>query len=147
MKKINKNTGIWIDHKRAFIVMVRDEEEKTWQIESDADSSFRAKGGSSSARPHGAYQEASSNEKKIDEKRKLQLHHYYQEVISNLIGADKIYILGPGEAKLELEKELNKSKDSEGRIVATEKADKMTDRQIIAKVRDYFRLPRSRSRR
>ena len=47
-------------------------------------------------------------------------------------------IFGPGEAKLELEKELNESKELRAKVVSVEAADKMTERQIAAKVRRYF---------
>ena len=48
-----------------------------------------------------------------------------------------ILIFGPGEAKGELEERLEKN-DLGGRIVGIEAADKMTDRQIAAKVRQRF---------
>ena len=51
--------------------------------------------------------------------------------------AESILILGPGEAKGELKKRLEKSKLG-GRIAGVETVDKMTDRQIGAKVRQYF---------
>ena len=49
----------------------------------------------------------------------------------------KALIFGPGEAKGELKKRLKKSK-LDGRIARVETVDKMTDRQIAAKVREYF---------
>jgi hypothetical protein len=46
-------------------------------------------------------------------------------------------IFGPGEAKGELTKRLERI-DLSGRIVSVETVDKMTERQIAAKVRRYF---------
>jgi hypothetical protein len=46
-------------------------------------------------------------------------------------------IFGPGEAKGELEKRLV-NKGLGGRVVGIETVDKMTDRQIAAKVRQRF---------
>jgi hypothetical protein len=54
--------------------------------------------------------------------------------------AESLVILGPGEAKGELRKRLVKNKLG-GRVAAVETADKMTDRQIVAKVREYFSQP------
>jgi hypothetical protein len=51
--------------------------------------------------------------------------------------AESILLFGPGEAKGELRKRLERDKLG-GRIVAVETVDKMTDRQIAAKVRGYF---------
>jgi len=45
--------------------------------------------------------------------------------------------LGPGEAKGELKKRLVRNQ-LHGRIVGIETIDRMTDRQIAAKVRRYF---------
>jgi hypothetical protein len=65
------------------------------------------------------------------------LNIYYEAVFACLRDAESILIFGPGEAKGELKKRLEKSKLG-GSIVGVETADKMTDRQIAAKVRQYF---------
>jgi hypothetical protein len=65
------------------------------------------------------------------------LNIYYEAVIACLHDAESILIFGPGEAKGELKKRLEKSKLG-GRIVSIEIVGKMTDRQIAAKVRQYF---------
>jgi hypothetical protein len=62
---------------------------------------------------------------------------YYDAVIASLRGAESILIFGPGEAKVELRQRLRKDKH-QGRIVEIETEDKMTDRQIEAKVREHF---------
>jgi hypothetical protein len=66
------------------------------------------------------------------------LNKYYDEVISHIRDAESILLFGPGEAKGELEKRLA-NKGLGGRIVGTETVDKMTDRQIAAKVRQHFK--------
>jgi hypothetical protein len=58
-------------------------------------------------------------------------------VISHLRGAEAILLLGPGEAKGELEKRLT-SKGLGGRIVGVETVDKITDHQIVARVRQHY---------
>jgi hypothetical protein len=58
-------------------------------------------------------------------------------VISCIHNAESILIFGPGEAKGELEKRLV-NKGLGGRIAGIETNDKMTDRQIAAKVRQHF---------
>ena len=62
------------------------------------------------------------------------LNIYYDAVIASVRGAESILIFRPGEAKTELKEHLEKHKLGE-RIAAIETADKMTDRQIAAKVR------------
>jgi stalled ribosome rescue protein Dom34 len=65
------------------------------------------------------------------------LNDYYDEVISYIRDAESILIFGPGEAKGELNKRLEKD-NLGGRIIGIETSDKMTDPQIAAKVRDHF---------
>ena len=65
------------------------------------------------------------------------LNSYYDEIIAYVRGAESILIFGPGEAKGELKTRLESQKLGK-RIVAVETEDKMTDRQITAKVRRYF---------
>ena len=65
------------------------------------------------------------------------LNKYYDQVISYIRDAESILILGPGEAKVELKKRLEREALS-GRVVGIETVDKMTDRQIAAKVRQHF---------
>ena len=56
---------------------------------------------------------------------------------SRIRGAECILLLGPGEAKIELKHHLEREGLGE-RIVGVDTVDKMTDRQIAAKVRQYF---------
>ena len=84
---------------------------------------------------------AEINKYKIATFAKRHKHHfsaYYNEVIRGIGDSDAILIFGPGEAKGELKKAMEKSKDLRERIVGVESDDKMTQRQIAAKVRDYF---------
>jgi len=65
------------------------------------------------------------------------LNSYYDTVIASIRTAESLLLLGPGEAKHELNKRLAEQQLG-GRVVAVETVDKLTDRQISAKVRDYF---------
>jgi len=58
-------------------------------------------------------------------------------VISYIRDAESILLFGPGEAKGELEKRLS-AQGLGKRIVGIETTDKMTDRQVVAKVRQHF---------
>jgi hypothetical protein len=53
--------------------------------------------------------------------------------------AESIFLFGPGEAKGELKKRLEDD-HLDQLIQAVETVDQMTDRQIAAKVREYFLL-------
>ena len=51
--------------------------------------------------------------------------------------AESILIFGPGEAKDELKERLERNNLSD-RVVGIETVDKMTDVQIVAKIRQHF---------
>ena len=120
--------GLWIDHRQAVIVVVTDAGEETKHIISDMEKHVRFSSGSS---------EDGSQEDVRDRQFGNHLNSYYAEVIAVIRDADAIQIFGPGEAKGELEKRLE-HEGLKGRIVDIETADKMTDRQIAAKVREHF---------
>jgi hypothetical protein len=65
------------------------------------------------------------------------LNNYYDAVIASIRDAESILIFGPGEAKGELKKRLERI-DLGGRIASVETVDKMTHRQIAAKVQRHF---------
>ena len=122
--------GLWIDHSKAVIVIVSDKGEETKQLESGMEKHVRFSGGSRS--------EQGGGEDQQDRQFTGHLNTYYDAVIAQLRDAESILLFGPGEAKGELEKRLA-NKGLGGRIVGIETVDKMTDRQIAAKVRQHFR--------
>ena len=61
----------------------------------------------------------------------------FPEVVESLRDAEAILIFGPGEAHGELKKRLEHARLGD-RVVGIETADKMTDNQITAKVRERF---------
>lgn len=124
---MKKQMGLWIDHRETVIVIVAGNKEETKKITSNMEKHVRFSGGA----------QVSSEEDIRDNKFQGHLNKYYAEVITCLRDAESILIFGPGEAKGELKNQL----ESEGlgsHIIATETVDKMTDRQIAAKVRECF---------
>lgn len=127
--------GLWIDHRKAVIAMVSEKGEETKVIESNVEKHSGRVEGVRSTAPY------ESQKVPADDLREREftshLHGYYNEVIAAIRDAEAILIFGPGEAKGELKSRLEKD-NLGGRIVAVEAADKMTDRQIAAKVRESF---------
>jgi len=64
------------------------------------------------------------------------------EVIGQLGQPDALLLIGPGEAKLGLKERLSRSKTLSERIVGVTTADKLTDPQIVAKVKEHFGVDR-----
>jgi uncharacterized protein YunC (DUF1805 family) len=127
--------GLWIDHRKAIIVAVTDKGEEIGLIISKVEKQLRRSGDSPLKGSYESLQVPAS-----DSRQKTftgQLNIYYDAVIACIRDADSILIFGPGEAKGELKERLERN-NLGGRIVGIETVDKMTDRQIAAKVRQYF---------
>jgi stalled ribosome rescue protein Dom34 len=122
---MKKTVGLWIDHKRAMIVFVAGKDTDTKLISSNIEKHHRQSGVATPA----------------DDVRQRELtgrlNSFYDEVVSCIRDAESILILGPGEAKGELKKRLEKDSLSR-RIVGVKTSDKMTDKQIVAVVRGHF---------
>ncbi len=128
--------GIWIDHRKALIVTVTETGQVIKLIISALEKQARR---SPTARHSGAFEPL---QVPADDSRQRaftgHLNIYYDAVIAGIRGAESILIFGPGEAKGELRKRLKRI-NLGGRIVGVETMDKMTDRQIAAKVKEHFR--------
>jgi hypothetical protein len=122
---MKKEVGLWIDHRQAVIVIVTDKGEEIRRIRSNMEKHVRFASGSS---------EDGSAEDVRDRQFRNHLNRYYDDVIVCIRDAELIQIFGPGEAKSELKKCLE-SEELKGHIIGIETVDKMTDRQIAAKVR------------
>ena len=126
---MKKQIGLWIDHRKAVIAIVSDEGEELKKITSNMEKHVRFTGGTAS--------EDGSTEDIRDRQFGNHLNRYYDEVIALIRDADSIQIFGPGEAKGELEKRIE-HEGLKAHILAVETVDKMTDRQISAKVREHL---------
>jgi len=124
--------GVWIDHRKAVIARIAGKDAKVRQVTSDMEKHVR-------------YSAAAQDDVAEDQRDRRFTHHldqYYDDVIACIRDADSILILGPGEAKRELEARLGA--ELSRRIVGVETVDKMTDRQIAARVRQRFLKKRPR---
>jgi hypothetical protein len=128
---MNHKVGIWIDHKRAVIVSASASGVTTKTLESEV-----------GAHPRYSGQQDSGGEKKYEARHGQHLDRHYDDVISQLGQPEAFLIFGPGEAKLELKERLSRSEELSGRILDIETTDKLTDPQIVAKVKEHFGLLR-----
>jgi hypothetical protein len=132
---MKRKVGLWIDHRKAVIVFLAGEEEEMKLVRSSVEKQIRRDSGSRSGGPF----ESQAVQSDGQQQRALTKHlnTYYNEVISCIRDAEFILIFGPGEAKGELKKHLERE-GLGGRIVSVETVDEMTDPQIAAKARQHF---------
>jgi hypothetical protein len=131
---MSKEVGVWIDHKKAVIVSIAAGEVATRTLTSDI-------GG----HPHYSGSQGGGGEKKYEQRHNESLERYYDDVIAQLGRPDALLLFGPGEAKLQLKERLGRSNVLSERIVALETTDKLTDPQIVAKVKEHYGIARGAS--
>jgi len=132
---LNNKVGVWIDHRRAVIVAVTPTEQHSVRIVSNVEKHLERTGDSPLK---GRFEAA---QVPADDRRQRALtgalNIFYDAVLAAVRDATSLIILGPGEAKGQLKSRLLKKKLG-ARIAAVEAMDNASDRQIAAKVREYF---------
>ncbi len=123
---MKRNAGLWVDRANAVIVLLKDEDEEIKRINSD-DLNFPR-----------SNVVADNIQQRMETEN---LNRYYDDIISQVSDAKAVYIIGPGEAKGELKKRMER-KNFNMKNVTVETADSMTEPQIVAKIRTKF--PRKR---
>jgi hypothetical protein len=126
---MNTHAGLWIDHRKAIVVLITDDGETLQEIPSGVEKHVRFSGGTNS--------EPGSADDIRDRQFENHLNTYYDKVVALLRDARLIQIFGPGEAKGELERRLEHAGLSK-RVLALETADKMSYQQVTDKVRARF---------
>lgn len=136
--------GIWIDRRKAHIVTLKrtlpmgyEYRQTVETIYSDVEPRVRLSGGSRSRKTPWGPQDVAA-EGKSEARRKQQLKQYFVQVIATVSIADRIIIVGPGETKNQLHKAMQNRSKLAAKVDLVETADKMTPRQLAARVRDYF---------
>ena len=131
---MDRNVGLWIDHKQAYVISHKDGIVDV--IPSNIEPPAHYSGGTQLG---GKLNQKADTEFRRSDRFRLQLKKYYQQVISAIKDANTIFIMGPGEAKIEFEKAIRRIKAMQNRVLKVEAADKMTKNQMIAYVRKFYK--------
>ena len=135
----HSKVGIWIDHKKAVIVSASAGHVTVNTLESDVEPHARYSG--RAGYPPADGPRDGRGEKKYEGRYDEHLDRYYDDVISRLGQPEALLIFGPGEAKLQLRERLG-SHTRSNNTVAVETTDKLTDPQIVAKVKEHYGIDR-----
>lgn len=140
---MKKFVGVWLDHRQAYLVyLFRDQaaaedNEMIEGLKSNMERRVRLSGGARTRKtPYGPQDIAVDG--KQESRIRSQLAKYYKNIIDRIADADQVMVFGPGEAKIELKKAAERSGRLDGKIRKIETADKMTVKQIAARVRKFF---------
>jgi hypothetical protein len=133
-RKMKREVGLWIDRQKTVMVTVLGEIEETLEIRSNVGKLVKPLTKLHAQIPIVSRKE---NVDTVQNDEGSYLSGYLDGVVSMLRNADLIWIFGPGDVKHELKKRLERV-DLGERIVRVEAVNKMTNRQIIAKVRQHY---------
>ncbi len=124
--------GLWIDHRKAIIVTFSDKGEKTQQVLSNVEKQLGRFDGKRSTVSYEPQMVQADDRQQRGFTKHLKV--FYENVLSCIRDVHSVLVFGPGEAKGELRKLMERD-NHPGKVVVVKSADKMTDRQIAAKVR------------
>jgi len=133
---MSKKTGVWLDRRRAYIVRLKEDDHQLKIVESDADFGGREENGGKRATRFGS--QYGTKQKAKEARLEHQLKTYYKTIAEALPDTGELYIFGPAEAKNELNKTIMEHNHTSVTISGIENADKLTENQIVAAVKDYF---------
>ena len=132
-----KNIGVWLDREKAQIITLKNNKIMMNTVLSEIENYHIA--GGSGTRFKGGPQDVVQDSRYL-EREKHQLKIYFKEIASLLKNADSIVIFGPAETNQKFKKELiGNYKTISAKVKAVKKSDSMTDNQLKAWVRDYFK--------
>lgn len=130
---MNKYYGVWLDHARAHVVEIDALGGMHGEtIESDVEGHHRSFGQSGVSPPGHV---GGNPESHYEHRRAEELKRYYREVIRRIEDGTQILVMGPGEAKYELERELRRRPELLAHVVGFETADRLSFEQIAARTR------------
>ncbi len=126
-----------MDKEKAQVVILGDEREKLYTVHSEMEF-YHPKGGSGT-RFKGGPQDVVQDSKYL-EREKQQLKAYFKKLVNVIEGADVLVLFGPAETAEKFRKELQEHhKSLAAKIMTVAKADSMTENQVKALVRDFYK--------
>lgn len=120
-----KKVGIWMDHSSAHIMEFNENPIETKIIESQF---------THAEKEHSL----SKNENLMHNKEQHQQAEYYKKLEDAIKNYNEVILFGPTEAKAELNNILKSDHRFQNVKIEIQQADKMTDNQKHAFVKDYF---------
>ena len=131
MKQNNKKqyAGVWLDNHKAIIITNTPENENgDYRIQDKVKSSENYGGGS---------EHSMNNAKQSD------ILKYFKSVSSRLVIYEEILIFGPGKSQEQFQKHLQGDAQFKNKRITIDSAEQLTDPQMIAKVREFFKSRQS----
>ena len=121
----NNNLGIWMDHATANLINLNS---KKHSRSITSEFTFNTK------------EEALNRSESLMHNKRQQMHQaYYKEIAAVILKYENVLLFGPTNAKTELHNYLNKDLHFKNITIDIESADKMTDNEKDAFVKNHFK--------
>ena len=122
--KTQKKLGIWLDHANANLIDITSDKNNQTII---SDFTFETK------------EEALTRSENIMHNKRQQMHEaYYKDIAKQILNYDHVLLFGPTNAKTELSNYLDKDLHFKDITIDVESADKMSDNELVAFVKNHF---------
>jgi len=120
-----KNLGIWMDHSTANLIDL-DSKKKSESIASNFTTNTK--------------EDALNKSERLMHNKRQQMHEaYYREIADKILKYNSVLLFGPTNANIELHNYLSKDLHFKNIKIEVVSADKMTDNQQVAFVKNHFK--------
>jgi hypothetical protein len=136
-----KQIGLWIDHNKAMVIGYEDGNATLLEtVESPVEAIKRQEGeGNDSTRFTSNNNHTSNNEHRKHNISQNELKEYFKILEAKLQPFEDILIFGPGTAKEQIRNRLREIKSFDNKWLSVQKSDKLTENQLLAFVRDFYK--------
>ncbi len=123
-KHAKQYAGVWMDNSEAFIISDSGEKSEDFKISGKVSSAAHMGGGS----------EHAMNNAKTNDTLK-----FFKSISKQLLDFDEIFVFGPGKAQEQFRNHLKDDFQFNNKPISIDSADQLTDPQLIARVREFFK--------
>jgi hypothetical protein len=136
-----KQVGVWMDHSKAHFVGFNNGDTALIEtLDSPYESIKREDGeGSDKTRFTSNNEHTSNNEYRKHQITQNELNEYLKMMEGKLSRFEDILLFGPGIAKEQMRNRLRENKSFDGKWLAVQSCDKLTENQLLAFVRDFYK--------
>lgn len=136
-----KQVGVWIDHSKAHLIGFKSGQVKLLEtVDSPYESIKRIEGeGKDTTRFSPNAEHASNNEYRKNNTAQNEINEYLRLMEQKLQPFEDILLFGPGTMKDKLKNRMKENKAFDGKWMSVENSDKLTDNQLLAFVREFFK--------
>jgi hypothetical protein len=135
---MNSNkTGVWMDFSHAVFVDPYSTD-PVFEVLSSLNSAHERKRGEETSKTSFQAGQISNNEFSVHQKEIHDKKHYFKSIADRLKQYDEIFFFGPTDASRLLFMQLQEMPEFKNKKLSWERSDKMTDNQLLARVKKHF---------